>query len=157
MSELSLCNKSTFIGNLFCVCFSLLLRYRLPRQQHTHDVTWLECKWMAWIANEVINFIVQHSTTFPSPCLSDGVKHSSKIFSFVLCLTNFLLCDPNTSTWIHLYIQLFPHYPLSTVCDVLLILTFTIYWPVMDMAFSLKLCLEEQNARVAFSLLKTGA
>ena len=35
--------------------------------------------------------------TLPPPCLTDGVKHSSSIFSFFLCLTNVLLCDPNTS------------------------------------------------------------
>ena len=35
--------------------------------------------------------------TLPPPCLTDGVRHSSSIFSLVLHLTNVLLCDPNTS------------------------------------------------------------
>ena len=35
--------------------------------------------------------------TLPPPCLTDCVKHSSSIFSFFLCLTNVLLCEPNTS------------------------------------------------------------
>ena len=35
--------------------------------------------------------------TLPPPCLTDGVRHSSSIFSLVLHLTNVLLCDQNTS------------------------------------------------------------
>ena len=35
--------------------------------------------------------------TLPPLCLTDGVKHSSSIFSFFRRLTNVLLCDPNTS------------------------------------------------------------
>ena len=37
------------------------------------------------------------SITFLPPVLTDGIKRSSSIFSFVLRLTNVLLCDPNTS------------------------------------------------------------
>src|SRR4029434_6702264 len=37
--------------------------------------------------------------TLSPPCLTDGVRHSSSIFSPILRLTNVLLCDPNTSNF----------------------------------------------------------
>ena len=50
--------------------------------------------------------------TLPPPCLTDGVKHSSSIFSF-FHLTNV----PQTQTSICLSIILFSNLPLSSVCS----------------------------------------
>lgn len=69
--------------------------------------------------NGVIAFFVQHafyfvqiphfpstkapqhpqSITLPPPCLTDGIKYSSSIFSGDLHLTKLILCEPNTPIW----------------------------------------------------------
>ena len=83
--------------------------------------------------------------TLPPPCLTDGVRYSSSIFSLVLHLINVLLCDPNTSNLDLSVHNTFPNLPLSNVCVLLPILIFSFYWSVSNMTFSLPLCLEGQH------------
>ena len=71
--------------------------------------------------------------TLPPPCLTDGVKHSSNIFSFFLHLTNILLCDPNLSNFDSSVHNTFSNLPLSSVILPILICYF--YWPAWDMYF----------------------
>lgn len=72
------------------------------------------------------------TATFPPPCLTDVIKNSSNIFSFVLIPTN-VLCDPNTSN-LDLSLTLsFIFLHLVYVLSPTIIVSF--YWPISDTTF----------------------
>lgn len=99
---------------------------------------------------------LKHSQTimFP-PCLTDGIKYSSRIFSFVLHVTNVLLFNANK-------LDLSVHNTSSPIilCPMSVFFCwfkiFSFYWFVTYMAFSLNLFLEGQGPGVTSSLLKSG-
>ena len=83
--------------------------------------------------------------TLPPPCLTDGVKHSSSIFS----ASHVLLCDLNTSNLDLSFHNTF----FQSSCPVCVFLPIFSYYRPRDMAFSLQLCLEGKHPGVSSSLL----
>ena len=76
--------------------FSICSNYSLADLWHS-SCQFVEVIWRNFTPRFLKHLTQPQTITLPPPCLTDGVRHSSSIFSLVLRLTNVLLCDPNTS------------------------------------------------------------